>query len=47
MQSLHEQANDFQDSPRQANALCFGRDSNCPNEVQNVPIPVQSMLFPE
>jgi len=47
MQSLHEQANNFQDSFMQANALRFGRDSSCPNEVQNVPIPDQSMLFPE
>lgn len=31
----------------QAAALCFGRESNCLNEIQNVPISVQIVLFPE
>lgn len=47
MQPFHKQANNFKENFMQAAALRFGRESNCLNEIQNVPISVQIVLFPE
>lgn len=47
MQSSQEQANNFEEKFMPSTTLCFGKESNCLKEIQDVPTSGQSVLVPE